>query len=104
MNAKAPPKCVETLPARSGYRPSQRERRDVSAGRDVTELDKVLVHGSSPKYPLTSVDAFVDWAGRHTELGLTELVLHWPVPDSVYASDAAVFEKIATEGLPQLRE
>ena len=75
-----------------------------AAGRDVTELDKVLVHGSSPKYPLTSVDAFVDWAGRHTELGLTELVLHWPVPDSVYASDAAVFEKIATEGLPQLRK
>jgi alkanesulfonate monooxygenase SsuD/methylene tetrahydromethanopterin reductase-like flavin-dependent oxidoreductase (luciferase family) len=74
-----------------------------AAGRDATELDKVLVHGSSPKFPLTSVDAFVDWAGRHTELGLTELVLHWPVPDSVYASDAAVFEKIATEGLPQLR-
>ena len=73
-----------------------------AAGRDVTGLDKVLVHGSSPKYPLTSVDAFVDWAGRHTELGLTELVLHWPVPDSVYAGDAAVFEKIATEGLPQL--
>ena len=75
-----------------------------AAGRDVTGLDKVLVHGSSPKYPLTSVDAFVDWAGRHTELGLTELVLHWPVPDSVYASDAAVFEEIATEGLPQLRK
>ena len=73
-----------------------------AAGRDVTELDKVLIHGSSPKYPLTSVDAFVDWAGRHSELGLTELILHWPVPDSVYASDAAVFEKIATEGLPQL--
>jgi alkanesulfonate monooxygenase SsuD/methylene tetrahydromethanopterin reductase-like flavin-dependent oxidoreductase (luciferase family) len=70
--------------------------------RDVTELDKVLVHGSSPEYPLTSVDAFVDWAGRHSELGLTELVLHWPVPDSVYASDAAVFEKIVTEGLAQV--
>ena len=75
-----------------------------AAGRDVAELDKVLVHGSSPRYPLTSVDAFVDWAGRHNELGLTELVLHWPVPDSVYASDAAVFEKIATEGLPQLQQ
>jgi len=75
-----------------------------AAGRDVTELDKVLVHGSSPEYPLTSVDAFVDWAGRHAELGLTELVLHWPVPDSVYASDATVFENIATEGLPQLHD
>jgi alkanesulfonate monooxygenase SsuD/methylene tetrahydromethanopterin reductase-like flavin-dependent oxidoreductase (luciferase family) len=75
-----------------------------AAERDVAELDKVLVYGSSPKHPLTSVDAFVDWAGRHKELGLTELVCHWPVPDSVYASDATVFEKIATEGLPQLRE
>jgi len=37
-------------------------------------------------------------------LGLTELVLHWPVPDSVYACNAAVFEEIATEGLPQLRK
>jgi alkanesulfonate monooxygenase SsuD/methylene tetrahydromethanopterin reductase-like flavin-dependent oxidoreductase (luciferase family) len=73
-----------------------------AAGRDVTELDKVLIHGSSPEYPLTSVDAFVDWAGRHSELGITELVLHWPVPNSVYASDAAVFEKIATDGLTQL--
>jgi alkanesulfonate monooxygenase SsuD/methylene tetrahydromethanopterin reductase-like flavin-dependent oxidoreductase (luciferase family) len=75
-----------------------------AAGRDAAELDKVLVHGSSPRFPLTSIDAFVDWAGRHTELGLTELILHWPVPDSVYASDAAVFEKVATEGLPQLRK
>jgi hypothetical protein len=74
-----------------------------AAGRDVTELDKVLIHGSSPAFPLTSVDAFVDWAGRHSQLGLTELALHWPVPDSVYASDAAVFEKIVTEGLPQVR-
>jgi alkanesulfonate monooxygenase SsuD/methylene tetrahydromethanopterin reductase-like flavin-dependent oxidoreductase (luciferase family) len=73
-----------------------------AAGRDVTELDKVLIHGSSPEYPLTSVDAFVDWAGRHSELGITELVLHWPVPNSVYASDAVVFEQIATYGLTQL--
>lgn len=73
-----------------------------AAGRDVTELDKVLIHGSSPQYPLTSVDAFVDWAGRHRELGITELVLHWPVKNSVYDSDAAVFEKIAA-GLDALQ-
>ena len=73
-----------------------------AAGREVTELDKVLIHGSSPEYPLTSVDAFVDWAGRHRELGITELVLHWPVKNSVYDSDAVMFEKIATDGLTQL--
>ena len=73
-----------------------------AAGRDVTELGKVLVHGSSPKEPLTSVDAFVDWAGRHSALGFTELVLHWPVPNSVFAGDTALFEKIATDGRTQL--
>ena len=72
------------------------------AGRDVAELEKVLIHGASPAYPMTSVDAFVDWAGRHAQLGVSELVLHWPLPDSVFDCDAAVFEKIATEGISQL--
>lgn len=73
-----------------------------AAGRDVTELDKVLVHGSAPKEPLRSIDAFVDWAGRHGALGFTEIVLHWPVPDSVFACDTALFEKIATDARTQL--
>jgi hypothetical protein len=51
---------------------------------------------------LESLDAFVDWAGRYQELGITELVIHWPVPDSIFENDLAVFEKIAIEGLAQL--
>jgi hypothetical protein len=35
-------------------------------------------------------------------LGITEIVVHWPVPDSVFANDPHVFEKIVTEGLSQL--
>ncbi|WP_033217724.1 LLM class flavin-dependent oxidoreductase [Kitasatospora phosalacinea] len=73
-----------------------------AAGRDVGELEKVLLQGSTAEKPLRSVDAFVDWAGRYRELGITELVVHWPVPDSIFESDLAVFEKIATEGLAQL--
>jgi hypothetical protein len=45
----------------------------------------------------------VDFAGRHRELGVTEIVLHWPIPDSDFAADQAVFEKIATEAPAQLR-
>jgi alkanesulfonate monooxygenase SsuD/methylene tetrahydromethanopterin reductase-like flavin-dependent oxidoreductase (luciferase family) len=75
-----------------------------SARRDVAELDKILLHSSSPRYPFTSVEAFVDWASRHAELGVTELVLPWPVPDSVFASDAALFERIAVEGMPKLHQ
>ncbi|MFD8384805.1 LLM class flavin-dependent oxidoreductase [Streptomyces sp. NPDC059679] len=74
------------------------------AGRDVAELDKVLLTGFTPdpKRPLSSVDAFVDFAGEHARLGIDEIVLHWPIPDSVFAADLAVFEKIATDGLAQL--
>jgi hypothetical protein len=71
-------------------------------GRDVAELEKLLLQGSTAEQPLASLDAFVDWAGRYQELGITELVIHWPVPDSIFANDFAVFERIATEGLAQL--
>lgn len=46
--------------------------------------------------------AFVDFAGRHRELGFTELVIHAPIPDSDFAADESVFEKIAVEALAQL--
>ncbi|MDQ0942225.1 LLM class flavin-dependent oxidoreductase [Streptomyces sp. V1I1] len=73
-------------------------------GRDVAELDKILLTGFTPEpgRVLESLDAFVDFAGRHFELGFTEIVLHAPIPDSYFAADQAVFEQIATEGLAQL--
>lgn len=73
-------------------------------GRDVAELDKILLTGFTPEpgRPMESLDAFVDFAGKHFELGFTELVIHAPIPDSDFAADQAVFEQIATEGLAQL--
>ncbi|POX51168.1 LLM class flavin-dependent oxidoreductase [Streptomyces sp. Ru71] len=73
-------------------------------GRDVAGMEKVLLTGFTPDRgrPLESLDAFVDFAGRHQELGFTEIVLHWPIPDSVFAADEKVFEDIAMEGLAQL--
>ncbi|WP_171164819.1 LLM class flavin-dependent oxidoreductase [Streptomyces sp. I05A-00742] len=75
-------------------------------GRDVSELDKILLTGFTPdrNRPLASLDAFVDFAGRHFELGFTEIVVHWPIPDSDFAADQAVFERIATKALAQLGE
>ena len=69
-------------------------------GRDVDELDKILLTGFTPQpgRPLESLDAFVDFAGRHFELGFTEIVLHAPIPDSEFAADPKVFERIATKG------
>ncbi|MEU8794401.1 LLM class flavin-dependent oxidoreductase [Streptomyces sp. NPDC048643] len=73
-------------------------------GRDVAELDKVLLTGFTPdrSRPLESVDAFVDFAGRHAELGFTDLVIHWPIPDSDFAADQKIFERIAMEAVAQL--
>ncbi|WP_436737733.1 LLM class flavin-dependent oxidoreductase [Streptomyces sp. BBFR102] len=74
------------------------------AGREVAGLEKILLTGFTPERarPLDSVDAFVEFAGRHQELGFTEIVVHWPIPDSDFAADQPVFEKIATEAVGQL--
>jgi alkanesulfonate monooxygenase SsuD/methylene tetrahydromethanopterin reductase-like flavin-dependent oxidoreductase (luciferase family) len=71
-------------------------------GRDVAELDKILLTGFTPDRPLDSFDAFVDFAGNHAALGFTEIVIHWPIPDSDFAADQKVFERIATEAVQQL--
>ncbi|MFI6933573.1 LLM class flavin-dependent oxidoreductase [Streptomyces sp. NPDC050287] len=73
-------------------------------GRDVRDMDKVLLTGFTPDRarPLQSLDAFVDFAGRHRELGFTEIVIHWPIPDSDFAADEKVFEQIAIEAPAQL--
>ncbi|MGK5544962.1 LLM class flavin-dependent oxidoreductase [Streptomyces sp. URMC 127] len=71
-------------------------------GRDVSELGKTMLTGFSPDRPLDSLDAFVDFAGSHAELGIDEIVVHWPIAGSVFAADVSVFEKIATDGLAQL--
>ncbi|KNB49071.1 LLM class flavin-dependent oxidoreductase [Streptomyces caatingaensis] len=74
------------------------------AGRDVAELDKILLTGFTPDRgrPLESLDAFVDFAGEHYALGFTEIVVHWPIPGSDFAADQQVFERIATEALDKL--
>jgi alkanesulfonate monooxygenase SsuD/methylene tetrahydromethanopterin reductase-like flavin-dependent oxidoreductase (luciferase family) len=84
---------------------SQLERLEAAchhADRPYGSLEKVLLQGFTSERPLESVDAFVEWAGHYRELGITELVLHWPVPDSVFAADPDVFERIAVEGRAQL--
>ncbi|MFE0421306.1 LLM class flavin-dependent oxidoreductase [Streptomyces sp. NPDC058953] len=75
------------------------------AGRDPAGLDRVLLTGFTPDRgtPLESLDAFVDFAGAHFALGIDEIVIHSPIPDSEFAADQAVYEKIASDALAQLR-
>jgi alkanesulfonate monooxygenase SsuD/methylene tetrahydromethanopterin reductase-like flavin-dependent oxidoreductase (luciferase family) len=71
-------------------------------GRDARHFERVLLDAFGEERPLASVDAFVDWAGRYRAAGITELVVHWPVPDSIFAADQDVFEAVAVHGLAQL--
>ncbi|MEW2296259.1 LLM class flavin-dependent oxidoreductase [Streptomyces sp. NPDC006743] len=75
-----------------------------TVGRDVRTLDKILLTGFTPDrgQPLLSVGAFVDFAGRHRDLGFTEIVIHWPIAGSDFAADEKVFERIAMEAPAQL--
>ncbi|WP_093712010.1 LLM class flavin-dependent oxidoreductase [Actinacidiphila alni] len=75
------------------------------AARDPDDVPKVFLTGFTPDRaaPFESVDAFVDFAGRHAEAGITEIVIHWPIPDTPeFAYDQATFERIATEAPRQL--
>ncbi|MEU6369409.1 LLM class flavin-dependent oxidoreductase [Streptomyces sp. NPDC046931] len=71
-------------------------------GRAAQDIERILLTGFSGGSPLRSVDAFVDFAGRHAELGFTEIVVHWPVPDSMFDADEEIFEGIASAVPTQL--
>ncbi len=73
-----------------------------AAGRDPATLERVLLQGPSAERPLDSIEAFVDYAGTYRDLGITEIVLHYPIPDSIFAADQGIFETIAAEGLTRL--
>ena len=70
--------------------------------RDRASIECVLLDGFGHEPTLESVDAFVDVAGRYRDLGITELVVHWPIDDSPFATDPDLFERIVTDGVAQL--
>jgi alkanesulfonate monooxygenase SsuD/methylene tetrahydromethanopterin reductase-like flavin-dependent oxidoreductase (luciferase family) len=70
--------------------------------RDRSSVERLFLDGFTEERTLSSVDAFVDMAGRFARIGFTELIVHWPIPGTVFEVDPAVFERIATDGIDQL--
>ncbi|WP_284284743.1 LLM class flavin-dependent oxidoreductase [Arsenicicoccus piscis] len=60
------------------------EQACADAGRAPAELGRILLTGFTPEgaHLLDSVDRLVDFVGRHAEVGITEVVVHGPAPDS----------------------
>jgi alkanesulfonate monooxygenase SsuD/methylene tetrahydromethanopterin reductase-like flavin-dependent oxidoreductase (luciferase family) len=74
----------------------------VNRGRDHSAVTRTLLDFGGELRPTASYDAFLEWAGKAHELGLHEVVIHWPIPDSDYDCDATTFERIITDGVTEV--
>jgi len=65
------------------------------AGRDFSTMPRLLLTGFTGEPWLESETAYDDLAGRYAELGITDVVVHWPRPGTEWDADVGVFEAIA---------
>lgn len=72
--------------------------REARAGDDAP-FDTYLSLDASPRNALESVGFFDDLVGRATELGFSDVVVHWPRETEPYRAPLAVLEQIASRGL-----
>ncbi len=66
-----------------------------AAGRDFSLMPRLLLTGFTGEPWLESEASYDDLAGRYTELGITDVAVHWPRPGSEWDADMDVFEAIA---------
>lgn len=71
-------------------------------GADPAKVRRYLNADFGPGYTLTSVARFRDVAGRAAECGFTDLVVHWPRGEGIFAGQESVLENVAAEVLPGL--
>ncbi|GIG28230.1 LLM class flavin-dependent oxidoreductase [Cellulomonas marina] len=81
------------------------DRAEATAGRAAAgrpPLRRVLSLDGAPRFALSSVDLAVEGVERAAALGFTDVVLHWPRAEGVYAGDERVAEAFS-ERLPALQ-
>jgi alkanesulfonate monooxygenase SsuD/methylene tetrahydromethanopterin reductase-like flavin-dependent oxidoreductase (luciferase family) len=89
----------DTLDAEAGARlvAEQMGRLDdacAAIGRDPASLDRLVLTGPTLAPGVGSVEEFAETSGRYGDVGVTDLVVHWPRPTPPYAADLATFERI----------
>jgi alkanesulfonate monooxygenase SsuD/methylene tetrahydromethanopterin reductase-like flavin-dependent oxidoreductase (luciferase family) len=87
------------LDAQGGVRvvSEQMKRLDAACagvGRDPRSLARMVLTGPRLDPGLSSLGEFEHVVGRFEEVGVTDLVVHWPRPEPPYAGDPDVFEQI----------
>lgn len=71
------------------------EQTAVAHGRDPAAMRRMLSLDAAPVPAIKGFGTFTDAAGRATELGFTDVVLHWPRPSGAYAGDDTLLDEIA---------
>ncbi|MFI9721799.1 LLM class flavin-dependent oxidoreductase [Streptomyces sp. NPDC052396] len=72
-------------------------------GRDPATIRRLVVTGAMIDGVLESVESHRDACGLFGEIGVTDLVVHWPRPDFPYQGSPKVLEDIAAEVLTPAR-
>ena len=78
------------------------EAAALEIGRDPAGVDRYLSLDGAPVFSMDSYDVMAEGVERARALGFTDVVVHWPRPQGVYAGRQAVLEEIASR-LPELR-
>ena len=65
-----------------------------AVSRDPATLRRLVLTGFLIDPALDSKNAFFDAVGRYAEVGVTDLVVHWPRPTDPYRADLSVFESV----------
>ena len=93
----------------TGARSESLDQWFAGLGRSVAVLDDALADvgrtlprylslDSSPSNSLTSVGLFDDMVGRASELGFTDVIVHWPRETEPYLASISVLESLASRG------
>ena len=67
-----------------------------AAGRDPGSIERHLSLDGGPVFSLTSWDVLEESVARAAALGFTDVVVHWPRAEGVYAGSEAVLETMAS--------
>ncbi|MDY6810726.1 MAG: LLM class flavin-dependent oxidoreductase, partial [Actinomycetota bacterium] len=63
------------------------------------DIRRYLSLDASPRNALESLHLFDDMVGRATDLGFTDVIVHWPRSEDPYRAPAAVLDALAARGL-----
>jgi alkanesulfonate monooxygenase SsuD/methylene tetrahydromethanopterin reductase-like flavin-dependent oxidoreductase (luciferase family) len=64
------------------------------AGRDPGSLRRLVLLGVGLEQAMSSVEQFRDTVGHYEDVGVTDVVVHWPRTTEPFAGDVAAFERV----------